>query len=128
MAAKFAAGGESAKEAFDQTIDELAGMEDPLTQNQAGVALFGTMWEDLGPDVVTQLANIQDGAYDTADAMGTIKDVKYDDLGSMFEDLKRNVDLLLLPLGDALMPLLGDLLDACKPLVDTCLLYTSRCV
>ncbi len=85
MAAKFAAGGESAKEAFDQTIDALAGMEDPLAQNQAGVALFGTMWEDLGPDVVTQLANIQDGAYDTADAMGTIKDVKYDDLGSMFE-------------------------------------------
>ena len=61
MAAKFAAGGESAKEAFDQTISALAGMEDPLAQNTAGVNLFGTMWEDLGPEVVTQLASIESG-------------------------------------------------------------------
>ena len=53
MSAKFAAGGESAKQAFEETITALAEMEDPLAQNTAGVDLFGTMWEDLGPEVVT---------------------------------------------------------------------------
>lgn len=119
MAAKFSAGGESAKEAFDQTMEALADMEDPLAQSQAGAALFGDVWADMGPDVVAQLANIQDSAYDTADAMGTIKDVKYDDLGSMFEELKRSIDLLLLPLGEALMPLLETLMEALKPLAET---------
>ena len=80
------AGGDSAKEAFQQTISALAGMEDPLAQNTAGVDLFGTMWEDLGPEAVTALADIQEGAYDTGDAMGQIKDIKYDDLGSQFEE------------------------------------------
>lgn len=118
MAAKFAAGGDSAKEAFKQTIDALAGIEDPLAQNTAGVDLFGTMWEDLGPDAVTALADIQDGAYDTADAMEGIKAVKYDDLGSMFEGLKRAIEVLLIPLGEQLIPLLSDLIKDVLPLIE----------
>ena len=78
---------------------------------------FGTMWEDLGPEVVTQLADIQSGAYDTADAMNQIKDVKYDDLGAMFEELKRNVEVLLVPLGEALLPLLSTLIESVLPVI-----------
>lgn len=118
MSAKFAKGGESAKEAFKQTIDALAKIEDPLAQNTAGVDLFGTMWEDLGPEVVTQLADIQDGAYDTADAMGQIKKVKYDDIGSVFEGLKRSVEVLIIPLGEQLIPLLSDIIDSVLPAIE----------
>lgn len=118
MAEKFAAGGESAKEAFQQTVEALAGMEDPLAQNLAGVNLFGTMWEDLGPQVVTQLASIKDGAYDAANAMGQIKEVKYNDLGSMFEGLARAVEVLLLPLGEQLIPLLSELIDGALPMIE----------
>ncbi len=118
MAGKFSKGGESAKEAFQETIAALAAMEDPLAQNTAGVNLFGTMWEDLGPEVVTQLADIEKGAYDTADAMGGIKKVKYDDLGSMFEGLKRSVELLLIPLGEQLIPVLSELIEAAMPIIE----------
>lgn len=119
MAAKFAAGGESAKEAFSQTIDALAGLEDPLAQNTAGVDLFGTMWEDLGPDAVTALADIEDSAYETSEAMDGIKDVKYDDFGSQFEALKRNVEMLLVPLGEQLIPILSEIMeDVLPPLLD----------
>lgn len=121
MSAKFAEGGDSAKEAFQETINALASMEDPLKQNTAGVDLFGTMWEDLGVDAVTALADISDGAYDTADAMGQIKKVKYDDLSSMMEALKRNVELLLLPLGESLMPILLELVQAVLPVVQSLL-------
>ena len=121
MSAKFAAGGESAKEAFNQTIDALAAMEDPLAQNQAGVALFGTMWEDLGPEAVTALADIEEGAYDTAGAMASIKDIKYDDIGSVFEGLKRSLEVLIVPLGEQLIPLLADLIDNVLPLLEEAL-------
>lgn len=118
MAAKFAAGGDSAKEAFDQTIQALADMDDPLAQSQAGVALFGTMWEDLGPEVVTQLANIEDGAYATSDSMEELKDIKYDDLGSMMESLGRSVETLLLPLGEALIPLIQQIIEEILPVIE----------
>ena len=117
MAQKFAAGGETAKEAFNETLDALAAMEDPIAQNTAGVDLMGTMWEDLGPEAVTALAEIEDGAYATSDAMNQIKDVKYDDLGSMFEELKRNVELLLIPIGEMLIPLLSILIDTILPVI-----------
>lgn len=117
MSAKFAKGGDSAKEAFQQTIDALAKIEDPLKQNTAGVDLFGTMWEDLGPEVVTQLADIEDGAYDTADAMGQIKKVKYDDIGSVFEGLKRSVEVLIIPLGEQLIPLISSIIESILPIL-----------
>lgn len=117
MAAKFAAGGETAREAFGETVEALAEMEDPMEQNAAGVALFGTMWEDLGPEVVTQLADITDGAYAAGDELEAMKDVNYDDLGSMIDGLKRNLELLLVPLGNMLIPLLQLLIESVLPVL-----------
>jgi phage-related minor tail protein len=47
MAAKFLAGGETARGAFDQIITGLRGIKDPVKQSQAALALFGTPLEDL---------------------------------------------------------------------------------
>lgn len=91
MAWKFTQGGDTAKTAFQQTVAALTSMEDPIARDAAGVALFGTMWEDLGIDAVASLGNIQDGAYATGDAMNAIKEVKYNDVGSAIEGLKRSV-------------------------------------
>ena len=116
MAAKFSAGGDTAKQAFQETIAALASMEDPLEQNTAGVDLFGTMWEDLGPEAVTALASIEDGAYDTAGAMQQIKDIKYDDIGSVFEGLKRSLEVLIVPLGEQLI--IGNITNILRNLID----------
>lgn len=115
MASKFAAGGDSAKEAFQQVISGLAGMEDPVAQNTAGVALFGTMWEDLGPEVVTQLASIEEGAYATGEELGKMAKVKYDNLGDMMAALGRQVELLLIPVGEALIPAISELVEGLLP-------------
>ena len=48
MAKKIAAGGTSAAEGLDQTLDALRNIEDPVARNAAAVALFGTQAEDLG--------------------------------------------------------------------------------
>ena len=118
MAAKFAAGGDSAKEAFNETIKALASMKDPLKQNQAGVALFGTMWEDLGPDVVTALADIETGTYDTSEALEGMRNIKYDDLSSMLEGVGRSLETLLLPLGEALIPMVQQIIEELMPLLE----------
>ena len=44
---RFAAGGDSARDAFFEVVNALEGMDDPMSKNTAAVALFGTMYEDL---------------------------------------------------------------------------------
>ena len=118
MASAFSKGGESARKAFGQTVQALAKMDDPLQQNIAGVNLFGTMWEDLGPEVVTALADIEDGAYASSDALGEMKKIKYDDLGSMLEGVRREVETLILPLGEELMPLIQQIINDIMPVIE----------
>lgn len=110
MAQKFAAGGESAQEAFSETIAALASMEDPVQQNIAGVNLFGTMWEDLGPEVVTQLASITDEAYAAGDELQKMQEVKYDNLGDAFKGLGRQLESELMPLANELTGFFTDVL------------------
>lgn len=110
MTEKFAQGGDGAKEAFRQIIQGLADMDDPLKQNQAGVDLFGSMWEDLGPTVITQLSNIRDEYDQTADTMEQIKDIKYDDIGAALSGVGRVLQSnLISPIEDRLLPTLSDL-------------------
>lgn len=111
MAAKFAQGGDSAKEAFYKVVSALGEMEDPLAQNTAGVNLFGTMWEDLGPEVVTQLGNIKDATLDVSGATQQLKDEGYNDLGSMMETLRKNVSLLGVEFGEILLPYILDFVE-----------------
>lgn len=118
MSAKFGQGGETARKAFEETVKALSGIEDPLKKDAAGVALFGTMWEDLGADVVAQLGNIQSGTYDVKNALEDIKKVKYNDLGSMLEGMKRNIELMALPIGEKLIPAFEDLITDVMPIVE----------
>lgn len=121
LAMKFAKGGDDAKEAFAQVAQSLSEMDDPLAQSQAGVTLFGTKFEDLGTKGILALTNLNGEFDSTIDTMGQINEVKYDDFGSMLEGLKRQVELLLLPLGDALVPILGTLIDTVFPILTSLL-------
>ena len=107
----FAEGGEKGSEAFNKIITGLANIKDPLEQNQAGVAIFGTMWEDLGADAVLAMANTEGQFNQLTDTMGQIKEIKYDNISDMFEALKRNAEMLLVPLGNALMPILQQIVQ-----------------
>lgn len=112
MAQRFARGGESAKAALQQTTQALAAMDDPVQQNIAGVNLFGTMWEDLGPTVVTQMASITEGTYGAANAMENLRENRLDDLSEASEHLDRNMQLLAATAGDAVVPALADVKNA----------------
>lgn len=114
----FAQGGEASKEAFQKVVEALASCDNQVKQNEIGVALFGTKWEDLGADAVMALSSMQGNISATNDVLGEMAEIKYDDLGSMFEGMKRSVELLLIPLGEQLIPLLKDMADGVLPLME----------
>ena len=105
----FLEGGEAGQAAFKSVTDALFSMNDKVKQNELGVQLFGTMWEDLGAEGVKALSDI-DGEFDrTYDSMNQIKNIRYDDLGSAFEGLKRIMTSnVLLPIAEELTPAVSD--------------------
>lgn len=110
-AAKIAQGGDVARETFKQVMAAIAAMDDPVAQNQAGVNLLGTMWEDLGATAVEALAGITDEAYDCSGALDEIKELNYDSLGNSLETLGRQIELALEPLGEELIPLITEVVE-----------------
>ena len=110
MAKKFAAGGDTAKEAFEQVVTQIAGMDDKVEQSIVGVDLFGTMWEDLGSGVVTQLANMTDEYNRTINSAEQLTQIKYDDMGSALQGIGRQLQTnLLLPISEKLLPVFNNL-------------------
>lgn len=137
MFAAFAAGGDTAEAAFFDTVEALNSMDDPLARNAAGVALFGTQFEDLEAGVLPVLANIETAAYDGAAALQQINDVKYNDLGSAFEAIKRSAEVSLLPMASmiantltALAPILRETFEAIAPVItealNTCMPFVQQ--
>ena len=110
MAKKFASGGDVAKNAFFEVIQRISEMDNAVEQSKVGVDLFGTMWEDLGPTVITQLGTIRDGYNDVAGSAEKLSQVKYDDLGSAMQGIGRQIQTnLLLPISNKLLPIFSDL-------------------
>ena len=105
MAQKFGAGGKTAKEAFNEVIQGLASMDDPVAQSAAGVNLFGTMWEDLGPQVITSMSTASDAIDKNRESVEKLVNVKYDTLTGALGGLWRTIQVdVLQPIGNQLIP------------------------
>lgn len=118
-AKKFAAGGEAADEAFNQVIVGLSAMEDPIERNTAGVNLFGTMWEDLGPEVVMSLSTTNDAIDMTRESMESLVNVKYDTLSGALGGLWRTIQVdALQPIGNQLIPYVTKGINAIQKFTD----------
>ena len=122
--AAIASGGEVANDAFFGILNRLLSVEDAVERDALGVSLFGTMWEDLGVEAMTALAQASDAAYDTGNALEQINRVKYNDLGSVLEGMRRKLEIALLPAAESLytslldaMPQIGDALDEVAPVL-----------
>lgn len=116
MTSKFAQGGDTAQQAFYQVVNALDQMEDPVAKNTAAVDLFGTMYEDLESNMLPILSSMQGASENTYDALGQINEVKYNDIGSAMEGLKRSVGNLTI---DMKSELAGGIAGALGGLVNT---------
>ena len=106
---RFAAGGETAKKATKEVLEKLMNMDDKVKQNQAGVDLFGTMWEDLGIEGVKALMETNGTLDMTKKSMEEMKKVKYDNIASQFATIGRSLQMdFLVPLAEKALPYVKD--------------------
>lgn len=115
MFKRFAAGGDTAATAMQEVTKTLNDIEDPLKKNELGVALFGTQFEDIGPDIIGVLGGLDgklastgeyiDGMTGTLDKMN---EVRYDTVGEAVSALGRKFEVGLL---DAIQPIMPKLME-----------------
>lgn len=110
MAEKFAHGGNSARDAFYKVVDAIGKMNDPVQQSIVGVDLFGTMWEDLGPQVVTQLSTMSDAFNSTVSSADNLNNIQYNNLGDGLKGMWREIQVgCLEPIQTQLMPSINEI-------------------
>ena len=115
MRAKFAAGGESAKQATDTILTALFSMDDAVKQNQAGVDLFGTMWEDLGADAIKALSDTNGEITTTKNSLEEINKIQYSGFKNELEQMGRELQTSVFePLAEKVIPQVKKFFDTLK--------------
>ena len=118
MAKKFANGGEEAKQAFIEVVNRLGNMDDKVSQSIAGVDLFGTMWEDLGPTVITSFSKMDNGISKSSDSMQKSIDELYNTTKKKAETQLKRLQSLGADFGEEMLPVLEDLIDMAEGFID----------
>lgn len=103
------------KDAMQTVLDGLRQVEDPLKRNQLGVALFGSMWEDMGEDAILALNPATAGLEDFEGATEAAGQTLQRGLGGAWERLKRKG---IGKIGEALGPPLASAMDALTPYLE----------
>lgn len=112
MRNKFAQGGETARQATEDTISALFAMDDQVKQNQAGVDLFGTMWEDLGMEGVKALMNVNGNITTSKETLEEVDKIKFNGVERRTESLGRKFKTeITQPIFDKAMPKLESAMD-----------------
>jgi minor tail protein len=89
MGAKIAAGGVTAQEGLLQTLTALQNMKDPVAQNTAGVALFGTQWEDTLRQILPKMDLTEAALTDVKGATDKMNKAASDSAKNGIESVKR---------------------------------------
>lgn len=109
---KLAAGGSDAQEAIQEIMTALSQVENEQDRYVLGQTLMGTQWEDIGESAVQAMMNTQGEISTTSDAMNQLSDLQFDDLGSQFEKLKRQIETeVVLPIAQKYMPKIEKAID-----------------
>lgn len=103
MGAAIAEGGKKGEQAFQATVAALSAIEDPVKRNQAGVALFGTQWEDLEADVISAMANSKNHVEGFEGSTARAGKALEETFGMKLASTLRDLQTALLPVGDVLL-------------------------
>lgn len=110
LTAKLSDGSLTQEEAMKQVINALANTDDSVVQAQAGAALFGTQWEDVGSDVILSLGNVNETLGSVEGATKTAGDAAYDNLGTKFDTALRGIKDAFAPLAEQLLDLVNNIM------------------
>ncbi|MGN1224219.1 MAG: phage tail tape measure protein, partial [Ruminococcus sp.] len=116
MRNKFSQGGETAKQAMNETITALFNLDDQVKMNQAGVDLFGTMWEDLGKDGIAALSNVNGKITESTESLENINKIQFNSLETRVQSVGRRFK------SEITQPII----EKALPKVETALDYLSK--
>lgn len=112
----------TAADVFKAVIGDLGSMDDKIKQNQIGVGLFATRWEDMGAKAVLGLTDVNGGLGDVNGRMEEMKKLQEESLGQQFQKALRETQAAFEPIGKKLAELAKDILppvvEGIKTLVD----------
>ena len=111
MTSMFAAGGDEATAAMQMVNEKLFGMNDSVKQNEIGVALYGTKWEDLGVSAVSALTSVDTSLGSTQGTMDTLQETLYSGFNVQWETLQRTLTSVVATIGEALLPAFSSILE-----------------
>ena len=92
MAGQIAKGGPAAQRATQQTLTALASIKDPVDQNTAGVALFGTQWEDTVRQTLPALRSALSATDDVTGSTKRLADTVGSNGAAKIETFKRKIE------------------------------------
>lgn len=104
-------GGATQKQVIDAIVKDIQNCTNQQEAMTLAATAFGTMGEDANTDFVKSLSSVGDAFDDVTGKMESVKKIKYDDLGSMLAGVQRQLELLIIPLGEMLIPLLQQLME-----------------
>lgn len=117
MAKKFAQGGDTAKKAFIEVVQKIGSMNNKVEQSIVGVDLFGTMWEDLGPTVVTSFSKMDNGISKSSNSMQKSIDGLYNTTKKKAEAQLKRLQSLGADFGKEMLPTLEKIIDKAEDFI-----------
>ncbi|PEM65340.1 hypothetical protein CN613_25700 [Bacillus pseudomycoides] len=110
---KFNEGKATSKDVMSAVIQDLKAQDNQVTQNQLGVALFGTKWEDLESDVMLALDPTVNKLGEVKGATEKAGEAVQGTLGAKFKEFGRESSVFFEPLTEAF----GKLVDGTNKLL-----------
>ena len=92
MSAQIAKGGPTAKRTVSTILESIKRVKDPIKQDAIGVALFGTMWEDMGKKAIFALGDTKGSLGDVKGTLSEIERLQYNDATTAFKALGRTIN------------------------------------
>lgn len=108
---KFASGGASAQEAFNDVILALNGVDDTVKYNEIGVALFGTKWEDLGSEAVYAMTDAAQAISSTGNTVEQTTEKMYGGTSAKSQEAVRSIQASFASLGESLLPIIAPIAE-----------------
>lgn len=111
--------GKASEETGEKTESKLSGAFSKIgTAIGAATAAVAAGAAAIGAAAVKALGDISDSAYDCAGAVDEIVEVNYSSLSDALGGLQRQVELLIQPLGDTLIPVIKEVVDRLSGMAD----------
>jgi hypothetical protein len=120
--AKYEAGEITVADAMETITGALGDVDSETLKAQAGAALFGSKWEDVGGDVFLAAGQAQDAIENMSGATDAAGQAMEKGIGPALERLWRTVQTNLAPLGD----MMGEAVDQAIPHIESLSVWLSE--